>query len=87
MNQSESTVRKPRKFFIDQLKSGKKHKSAIIKTASVNEKALLASYKVTYHLIRCQQPHTFGEIMLGDNFAKQIRLYHMILLLVEYIKF
>lgn len=78
-------VNKPREFFELKLKSYEKQKSLFKKTLSVNEKALIASYKVSYKIARCKKPHTIGEelilpaaieiveIMFGDNFAKQLQ--------------
>lgn len=75
-------VKKPREFFVAKLKSYEKETSLFKKTLSINEKALLASYKVAYQLARCKKPHLIGEelilpaaiqiveIMFGDNFAK-----------------
>ncbi|KAK4881110.1 hypothetical protein RN001_004429 [Aquatica leii] len=76
-------VNKPREFFEFKLKSYEKQKSCFKKALSVNEIALLASYKVSYKIARCTKPHTIGEqlpaaieivqIMFGDNFAKQLQ--------------
>jgi hypothetical protein len=74
-------VNKPREFFELKLKSYEKQKSLFKKTLSVNEKALIASYKVSYKIARCKKPHTIGEelilpaaieiveIMFEDNFV------------------
>ncbi|GFT41415.1 protein FAM200A [Trichonephila clavipes] len=55
------------------------------KPLSVNEKALLTSYKVSYKIARCKKPHTVAEerilpaaieiveTMFGDNFAKELQ--------------
>ncbi|GFX92305.1 zinc finger MYM-type protein 6 [Trichonephila clavipes] len=52
---------------------------------SVNEKALLTSYKLLYKIARCKKPHTIAEqlilpaaietveTMFGDNFAKELQ--------------
>lgn len=55
------TLRK-RKFFIAKLISYEKQKSVIKKTEFVKEKALLASYKVVYQIVRCKQPHTIENL-------------------------
>ncbi|GFV65279.1 protein FAM200A [Trichonephila clavipes] len=59
----------------------KKH----LKKLSVNEKALLTSYNVSYKIVRCKTPHTIAEelilpaaieiveTMFGDNFAKELQ--------------
>lgn len=77
-------VNKPAEFFQTKLKFYEKQKSFFKKTLSVNEKALLASYKVSYKIARSKKPHTIGEdlilpaaieiveTMFGDNFAKQL---------------
>lgn len=77
-------VNKPRKFFELKLSSREKQKSFFKKTLSMNEKALLASYKVSYKIARCKKPHTIGEelilpaaieiveTMFGNNFVKQL---------------
>lgn len=78
-------VNKPKDFFIAKQKSYEKQKCSIKKALSINEKALLASYKVAYKIARCKKPHTIGEelilpaaidiveTILGDNFAKQLQ--------------
>lgn len=78
-------VNKPREFFELKLKSYEQQTSFFQKTLSVNEKALLASYKVSYKIARCKKAHTIGEdlilpaamdiveTMFGDNFAKQLQ--------------
>ncbi|GFW38274.1 ATP-dependent DNA helicase [Trichonephila clavipes] len=55
------------------------------KTLSVNEKALLTSYKVSYKKARCKKPHycrrvyfacaaiEIVETMFGNNFAKELQ--------------
>ncbi|GFV18570.1 protein FAM200A [Trichonephila clavipes] len=55
------------------------------KNLSVNEKALLTSYKVSYKIARCKKPHTIAEelilpvaieivkTMFGNNFAKELQ--------------
>ncbi|GFV46945.1 protein FAM200A [Trichonephila clavipes] len=55
------------------------------RNVSVNEKALLTSYKVSYKIARCKKPHIIGEEliltaaieivenMFGDNFAKELQ--------------
>lgn len=77
-------VNKPREFFELKLKSHEKQKSFFKKTLTVNEKALVASYRVSYEIARCKKPHTIGEelilpaaikiveTMFGDNFAKKL---------------
>lgn len=78
-------VNKPREFFELKLKSYEKQKSFFKETLSVNKKALIASYKVSYKIARCKKPHTVGEelilpaaieiveTMFGDNFSKQLQ--------------
>ncbi|XP_063902632.1 zinc finger BED domain-containing protein 5-like [Zophobas morio] len=78
-------VNKPRQFFELKLKSFEKQKTFFKKSLSVHEKALLASYKVSYRIARCKKPHTIGEelilpaaieiveTMFGDNFTKQLQ--------------
>ncbi|GFW84442.1 protein FAM200B [Trichonephila clavipes] len=79
-------INKPREFFESKLKSYGKQKTFLKKkTLSVNEKALLTSYKVSYKIARCKKPHTIAEelilpaaieiveTMFGDNFAKELQ--------------
>lgn len=52
----------------------------------MNEKALLASYKVSYKIARCKKPHIIGEELIlpaeikivetifGYNFTKELQL-------------
>ncbi|GFX40694.1 protein FAM200B [Trichonephila clavipes] len=77
-------INKPREFFESKLKSYKKQNPFLKETLSVNEKALLASYKVSYKIARCKKPHTIGEehflpaaieiveTMFEDNFAEEL---------------
>ncbi|XP_031333855.1 zinc finger BED domain-containing protein 5-like [Photinus pyralis] len=77
-------VNKPREFFELKLKTYGNEKAFFKKTLTVNEKALLASYKVSYQIARCKKPHTIGEelilpaaieiveTMFGDTFAKKL---------------
>ncbi|GFY35708.1 protein FAM200A [Trichonephila clavipes] len=63
----------------------KNKKHFLKKTLSVNEKALILSYKVSYKIARCKKPHTIAEelilpaaieiveTMFGDNFAKELQ--------------
>ncbi|GFU91573.1 protein FAM200B [Trichonephila clavipes] len=81
----ETLINKPREFFESKLKSYGKQKTFFKKTLSVNEKALLTSYKVSYKIARCKKPHTIAEelilpaaieiveTMFGDNFAKELQ--------------
>ncbi|GFX41248.1 protein FAM200B [Trichonephila clavipes] len=78
-------INKPREFFESKLKSYEKQKTFLKKTLSVNEKALLISYTVSYKIARCKKPHTLAEelilpatieiveTMFGDNFAKELQ--------------
>lgn len=78
-------VNKSRQFFESKLKSYEKQKLVFKNTLSVNEQALLASYKVSYQIARCKKPHTIGEelilpaaieiveTMFGENFAKKLK--------------
>ncbi|GFU71169.1 protein FAM200B [Trichonephila clavipes] len=78
-------INKPREFFESKLKSYEKQKTFLKKTLSVNEKALLTSYKVSYKIARCKKPHIIAEelilpaaieiveTMFGDNFAKELQ--------------
>ncbi|GFU56842.1 SCAN domain-containing protein 3 [Trichonephila clavipes] len=78
-------INKPREFFESKLKSYGKQKTFFKKILSVNEKALLTSYKVSYKIARCKKPHTIAEelilptaieiveTMFGDNFAKELQ--------------
>ncbi|GFW08151.1 zinc finger MYM-type protein 6 [Trichonephila clavipes] len=78
-------INKPREFFESKLKSYEKQKTFFKKTLSVNEKALLTSYKVSYKIARCKKPHTSAEelilpaaieiveTMFGENFAKELQ--------------
>ncbi|GFT07589.1 SCAN domain-containing protein 3 [Trichonephila clavipes] len=77
-------INKPREFLESKLKSYDK-RNFLKKTLSVNEKALLTSYKVSYKIPRCKKPHTIAEelilpaaieiveTMFGDNFAKELQ--------------
>ncbi|GFX18431.1 zinc finger MYM-type protein 6 [Trichonephila clavipes] len=77
-------INKPREFFESKLKSYEK-KTFLKKTLSVNEKALLTSYKVSYKIARCKKPPTIAEelilpaaiemveTMFGDNCAKELQ--------------
>ncbi|GFV14558.1 protein FAM200A [Trichonephila clavipes] len=63
----------------------KNKKHFLKKALSVNEKALLTSYKVSYKIARCKKPHTIAEELIlpaaieivetvfGDNFAKELQ--------------
>ncbi|GFW65489.1 protein FAM200B [Trichonephila clavipes] len=78
-------INKPREFFESKLKSYGEQKTFFKKTLSVNEKALLTSYKVSYKIARCKKSHTIAEelilptaieiveTMFGDNFAKELQ--------------
>ncbi|XP_067139511.1 zinc finger BED domain-containing protein 5-like [Centruroides vittatus] len=56
------------------------------KTMSVTQKALLASYKVSYRIAKCKKPHSIGETlvlpaaidiiatMLGESYADQLKI-------------
>ncbi|GFT73897.1 zinc finger MYM-type protein 6 [Trichonephila clavipes] len=78
-------INKTREFFEAKLKSYEKQKNILKKTLSVNEKALLTSYKVSYKIARCKKPHTIAEdlilpaaieiveTMFGDNLAKELQ--------------
>ncbi|GFW88501.1 protein FAM200B [Trichonephila clavipes] len=78
-------INKPRELFESKLKSYGNKKHFKKKTLSVNEKALLTSYKVSYKIVRCKKPHTIAEelilpaaieiveTMFGDNFAKELQ--------------
>ncbi|GFX24853.1 protein FAM200B [Trichonephila clavipes] len=78
-------INKPREFFESKLKSYGKQKTFFKKTLSVNEKALLTSYKVSYKIARCKKPHAIAEelilpaaieiveTMFGGNFAKELQ--------------
>ncbi|XP_072380568.1 protein FAM200B-like [Diabrotica undecimpunctata] len=77
-------MNQPREFFELKLKSHEKQRSYLKKTLTVNEKALLASYKTSHQIARCKKPHTIGEELIlpaaiqivetifGDNFAKKL---------------
>ncbi|GFT08556.1 protein FAM200B [Trichonephila clavipes] len=78
-------INKPREFFESKLKSYEKQKNIFKNALSVNEKALITSYKVSYKIARCKKPHTIAEelilpaaieiveTMFGDNFAKELQ--------------
>ncbi|KFM77655.1 hypothetical protein X975_23075, partial [Stegodyphus mimosarum] len=78
-------VSKPKEFFELKLKSYEKQKSFFKETASVNKKALIASYIVSYKIVRRKKPNAVGEelilqaateiveTMFGDNFSKQLQ--------------
>ncbi|GFV36827.1 protein FAM200B [Trichonephila clavipes] len=78
-------INKPQEFFESKLKSYKKQKTFLEKTLSVNEKALLTSYKVSYKITRFKKPQTIVaefilpaaieivETMFGGNFAKELQ--------------
>ncbi|GFX56512.1 zinc finger MYM-type protein 6 [Trichonephila clavipes] len=77
-------INKPREFFESKLKSYEK-KTFLKKTLSVNEKALLTSYKVSHKIARCKKPPTIAEelilpaaiemveTMFGDNCTKELQ--------------
>ena len=76
---------KPVNFFAEKLRSFEKQKSNIHKVLTVNERALLASYKVAYKIAKCKKPHTIAEqlilpaaidiaeTMFGESYAKQLK--------------
>ncbi|GFU51163.1 protein FAM200B [Trichonephila clavipes] len=78
-------IYKPQEFFESKLKSYEKQKNILKKNLSVNEKALLTSYKVSHKIARCKKPHTIAkelilpaaieivETMFGDNFVKELK--------------
>jgi hypothetical protein len=77
-------ISKPREFFEEKLRSFKKQKTNFQKTLAVNEKVLLASYKVAYKVAKCKKPHTIAEQLIlpatkdivetlfGESYAKQL---------------
>ncbi|GFW47902.1 SCAN domain-containing protein 3 [Trichonephila clavipes] len=69
-------INKPREFFESKLKSYGKQKTFLKKTLSVNEKALLTSYKVSYKIARCKKPHTIAEELFC---LQQLRLWKLCL--------
>jgi hypothetical protein len=77
-----SMVDKPRNFFASQLKELKQQKIHFVKSASIPNDALLASYKVAYGIAKCKKPHAIAEelilsaavdmvsIMIGESAGK-----------------
>ena len=79
-------VGKTREFFQRKLENLNKQQEMFSKTMSVTQKALLASYKVSYRIAKCKKPHSIRETlvlpaaiemietMLGESYADQIKI-------------
>ncbi|KAF0749126.1 SCAN domain-containing protein 3-like [Aphis craccivora] len=77
---------KDKNYFIRLLSSEEKQAKTMVRRATISEKALLASYKVSEIVAKRMQPHTIAEdvilpackeivkSMLGDNAEKEISL-------------
>uniref|UniRef100_A0A1B6ISX9 Uncharacterized protein n=1 Tax=Homalodisca liturata TaxID=320908 RepID=A0A1B6ISX9_9HEMI len=77
-------IGKPREFFIRKKTEAVKQKSSFSKHSKANSDALLASFKVAYHIAKCKKPHTIAEelilpaavdmakIMIGEDAGKQL---------------
>lgn len=75
---------KPAEFFQAKLDSLKQQQKLIIKTATVDENALKASYAVSQRIAKCKKAHTIAEslmipaavdiceIMFGAEQAKKV---------------
>jgi len=55
---------KPRTYFKSKLKAMREQKTTFAKHAKIPSKALLASYKVAYHVAKCKKPHTIAEQLI-----------------------
>ncbi|XP_026476390.1 zinc finger BED domain-containing protein 5-like [Ctenocephalides felis] len=78
-------VGKTKEFFQRKLDNLNKQKESFSKALSVSQKALLASYKVSYRIAKCKKPHSIGETlvlpaaidiiatMFGESYADQIK--------------
>ncbi|XP_053171455.1 zinc finger BED domain-containing protein 5-like [Scomber japonicus] len=55
---------KPLEFFQRKRAEYCQQSSNFVKATSVNQRALLASYKVAYQIARCKKPHTIGEELI-----------------------
>ncbi|XP_026481385.1 zinc finger BED domain-containing protein 5-like [Ctenocephalides felis] len=78
-------VGKTKEFFQRKLDNLNKQKESFSKALSVSQKALLASYKVSYRIAKCKKPHSIGEtlvlpaaidiiaMMFGESYADQIK--------------
>lgn len=77
-------IGKPREFFKRKETEAVKQKASFSKHSKVNSNALLASFKVAYHIAKCKKPHTIAEelilpaavdmakIMIGEDAGKQL---------------
>lgn len=77
-------IGKPREFFQRKQTEAVKQKAFFSKHSKANSDALLASYKVAYHIAKCKKPHTIAEelilpaavdmakIMIGEEAGKQL---------------
>ncbi|XP_026471061.1 SCAN domain-containing protein 3-like [Ctenocephalides felis] len=78
-------VGKTKEFFQRKLDNLNKQKESFSKALSVSQKALLASYEVSYRIAKCKKPHSIGEtlvlpaaidiiaMMFGESYADQIK--------------
>lgn len=76
---------KPLEFFQQKRAEYCQQSSRFVKATSVNQRALLASYKVAYQIAQCKKPHTIAEelilpvaldmvsVMLDDASAAKIK--------------
>ncbi|XP_050523076.1 protein FAM200B-like [Daktulosphaira vitifoliae] len=55
---------KPLDFFERKLKALSQQQNTMIQVSSVNESALLASYKVAYRVAKAGKPHTIAENLI-----------------------
>ncbi|XP_060774414.1 zinc finger BED domain-containing protein 5-like [Neoarius graeffei] len=55
---------KPIAFFERKLAEYRQQEKGMVKTASVNSRAQMASYKVAYHIAQCKKPHTIAEQLI-----------------------
>ena len=59
-----SNADKPLDFFKRKLSEYRQQEHRFVKTASVKNNALLASYKVAYRIAQCKKPHTIAEDLI-----------------------
>jgi hypothetical protein len=62
-------VSKPHEYFSRKLKELNEQTTTFSKCASIPAKALLASYKVAYHIAKCKKTHTTAEKLILPSSA------------------
>ncbi len=82
-----SHINKPLDFFQRKLAEYRQQETRMVKAASVNSKAQMASYRVAYRIAQSKKPHTIAEqlilpaaldmvsIMLDETSAAKLKLF------------